>query len=214
VERIDVMAVTHADADHRGGAAAVLAAVEVGEVWVSPGFDGRARSALAARAAAAGARLRTRSAAADAYDVGDLRVRVLWPPAGPARAAPRNERSLVLAVEVAGRRLLLTGDVGRASESALLDGPAALDSDVLKVGHHGSAGGSSHRFLAAVGAEWALVSAGYPGRRGLPSPAALERLRASGARVGWTGRDGALLVGLGPELRVRAWRTGRAAQAD
>lgn len=207
VERLDALVVTHADLDHRGGAAAVLDALPVGELWVPHGFDPDLGSALARRARAHGARLCMRGADTPPQRLGDLEIEVLWPP--PEVAGPRNERSLVLRVAVAGRSLLLTGDAGRATEAALLARGARIRSDVLKVGHHGSDGGSDPAFLAAVRAALALVPAPFPGRRGLPAAPALARLEAAGARVTWTGRDGAVLVGLGSPLVLRTWRGSR-----
>ncbi|MGH0034758.1 MAG: DNA internalization-related competence protein ComEC/Rec2 [Myxococcota bacterium] len=211
VEGIDVLVLTHADLDHRGGAAAVLDALPVDELWLPSGFDAALRERLARRARSRGTRLRSVSAGDPRVRVGDLDVEVLWPRVGPS--GPRNERSLVLRVGVGERSVLLTGDAGRASERALLAAGRPLAADVLKVGHHGSAGGSDTAFLAAVRPALALVSAPYPGRRGLPSPPVLARLEAAGAEVLWTGRDGALLVELSDELEVRTWRVAEAPPA-
>jgi len=206
LRRLDVLVVSHADLDHRGGAPALIDHLEVGELWLpAAAADEPELRALARRARVRGTRVALRAAGEPRLEVGDLSVRVLWP--GRSAVGPRNERSLVLSVEVDGARILLTGDAGFETERALLRAGERLTADVLKVGHHGSAGSSGARFLAAVGPRIALVSARCPAGSGLPSPSTLRRLATSGAELGWTGRDGALLVGLGrhPQLlRQRA----------
>jgi competence protein ComEC len=209
VRRLDVLVLTHGDLDHRGGALRVLSAVDVGELWL-PRLE-RPDPALERIAGFASG---DRRGSADG-----LEVEVLWPPVPTPGAPPptpssgvagraRNERSLVLSVELAGLRALFMADVGAEVEATLARTRAdGLRSDVLKAGHHGSRHSSTDAFLAAVAPQIAIVSAPCLGARGLPSGEALQRLRASGARLGWTGRDGALLVtgrGAG-SLAMRYW---------
>lgn len=218
VTRLDVLAITHGDLDHRGGALRVLSAMKVNELWLpalsgkDPGLD-----ALAESAAANGVSVR-RVAAGERRTFGEaMAVDVLWPPApgsgdpSPGRGRSRNETSLVLRVDFADARMLLTGDVGAQVEAALLARPDALRSDVLKVAHHGSRQSSEARFLAAVAPRIAIVSAPCRASRGLPSPLALARLRDAGAALGWTGRDGALAleVASAPRLEMRYWGPAR-----
>jgi competence protein ComEC len=85
---------------------------------------------------------------------------------------------------------------------------------VVVVPHHGSATSSSPAFVAAVGARYAIVSAGHANRWGFPRPEVRERWEASGAIVIATGDAGAIRVELGPagvavaaerERRHRYW---------
>lgn len=205
-ERLDVLAVTHADADHAGGAAAILDAWPVGAVWLpagaegDPGFDG-----VRARARAQGVALRRISAATPPQQVGDLRVTPLAPAPGPSRLRG-NDGSLVLQVEVAGRRILLPGDLEAAGEAQLLRGAADLASDVLKLAHHGSRTSTTPRLLAGAAPRLAVVSAACGGRFAMPHPEIVARLEAAGVPWAWTGRDGALLVGLEGDFVLRRFR--------
>jgi len=217
VQRLDVLAVSHADLDHRGGVPSVLGSLPVGELWL-PAGGGRHPDLADVRAAArrAGVPWRERAAGDAAVRLGDLRVEILWPPrerrgeglatAAEGRAARRNDRSLVLRVAAGDRRVLLPGDLERSGEAALLAGGVDLRAEVLKLGHHGSADASSPEFLEAVAPRLAVVSAGCRTAAGLPSPRVLASLRGRGARVLWTGRDGAVLVPLSGPLAVRPWR--------
>jgi competence protein ComEC len=106
--------------------------------------------------------------------------------------------------------LLITGDIERRGESAVVAQPASLAADVVVVPHHGSATSSSLPFVTAVGARFAIVSAGYANRWGFPRPEVRERWRQSGAAVVATGDAGAVSVELGPTgITVSAERDGR-----
>jgi competence protein ComEC len=232
VERLDALVITHGDLDHRGGAARILAAMPVAELWL-PALErpDPALSVLAAEARRQGVHVRG-VGLGDRRESGDgFAVEVLWPPLparipsgraeergqrllGDARAAPgraRNEASIVLRATVEGRALLFMADAGTAVEQRLRAGGAPLRADLLKVGHHGSRQSSDARFLAAVGPQLSIVSAPCDGARGLPSPVALARLRASGSAIGWTGRDGAIAVTWAADgpLHVRTWGQAR-----
>ncbi len=103
-------------------------------------------------------------------------------------------------IDVRGRRVLLPGDIEAAAESALLAAGAELRADLLKLPHHGSRSSSTARFLEAVGATLAVASAPWQGRFGMPHAEVLERARGAHLTVWWTGRDGAVMVGLGEPL--------------
>lgn len=197
VGRLDLLVLSHGDLDHRGGAGAVLDALEVDEIWVPrPMIDAPVFAALRQQAASAGTRWRGLARGDARVRVGALDLEVLWPP-GDLGPASGNEASLVLRVGHGAAHVLLMGDAGYATERALLAAGASLRADVLKVGHHGSATASSAAFLRAVSPRWALVSAGCGVERALPHAASLARIEQLAERVLWTGRDGALRVGLG-----------------
>jgi competence protein ComEC len=203
VASLDLVVATHGDTDHQGGLRAVLREFPVSQLWLPPGGSlDPVFADLVAQARRRGVRIEERSGADAGVDLGDLHIVPLWPPSALRGSA--NDRSLVLRIDAAGLRVLLTGDLGGDAERALLDSGADLRSDVVKVGHHGSRASTSADFLQRVDARIALVSAPC-GRRALPSGETLERLRAAGEAVWWTGRDGALFVGLGPEPVVWGW---------
>jgi competence protein ComEC len=202
VRRIDLFVVSHGDLDHRGGAPAVLRSLEVGELWLPFGAGGDA-SFAALRDAARAARVRVveRGEGSPPWVRGDLAAIPLWPRRGSASLS-RNDRSLVVRVEVAGRRVLLPGDLEADGEAALLAAQADLRAEVLKLPHHGSRSSSTRAFLAAVGATVAISSAPCEGRFDMPHAEVVQRAHAHGLSLWWTGRDGAVRIGLGPRLHV------------
>ncbi len=81
--------------------------------------------------------------------------------------------------------------------AVLVASGADLRADVMSLPHHGSRTSSSGAFLRAVAPAIAVASAPCRGRFAMPHPAVLERAHAVDASVWWTGRDGAVLIGLG-----------------
>ena len=86
------------------------------------------------------------------------------------------------------------GDAEEETESALLQGGAALAADVLVVGHHGSGTGSGEAFLSAVSPRIAVISVGEDNNYNLPDTAVLTRLKALECAVYRTDLQGTVTV--------------------
>ena len=207
VRAIDLLVLTHAHPDHVGGAARLVRSFRVGEVWEGPApRRDRGYAELDRALHDAGVARRTVVRGAD-LDWDGVRIEVVGP-APPVRAPPvtRNDDSVVLRVGFGEARFLLTGDVEAAGEAALNPGGVS----VLKVAHHGSRTSSSAGLLEAARPALAVISAGVRNTFGHPSPEALDRLHAAGARVFRTDQDGTVtIVTDGPSLRVTSARSRR-----
>jgi competence protein ComEC len=196
VRRLDRLIVSHADNDHAGGAAAVLAAFPGADVLKGPDV-----AQLPGRTCERGER----------WDWDGVEFAILHP--GADFGARGNESSCVLKVSARGGSVLIAGDIEARGEGALVL-MGGIASDVVVVPHHGSATSSSQAFVDAVRPALALVSAGHANRWGFPRPAVRARWERAGARMAVTGDDGALTVlldGAGPVLipqrarRTRYW---------
>lgn len=190
--RIEAMVLSHAHRDHVGGAAAITAALPVG-VALEPGeaFVESTYHAWLETLASRGVRWRAVSAG-DEWHLDGVRFRVLHPPtAWPHAGDDLNEDSTILEVSWGAFRALLMGDAGVVAEAALAGRFGAAD--VLKVGHHGSRTASSAALLAEVRPQVAMISVGR-NRYGHPTPEAMSRLRAVGARIWRTDREGHITV--------------------
>ncbi len=191
ISRLEAAIVTHADLDHCQGLVDLAAYVPIDALWAPVGAQEAPCVTALAEATGLEARL---LAAGDRESVAGFAFVVLNPGRDPG-ASSGNAASLVLAVEAAERRLLLTADIDADSERRLAATfGSALRADLLKVSHHGSAGSSSAEFLDAVKPRLAVISAGGGNPYGHPAPEAVARLRSAGARVLRTDRDGAVGV--------------------
>jgi competence protein ComEC len=107
---------------------------------------------------------------------GSTTLTILFPERDPSMLES-NTSSIVARLVYGEAEFLLTGDSPDEIEEHLvyLDAPG-LQSDVLKLGHHGSRTSSSETFLRAVSPEYAIVSAGKDNRYGHPHTEVVERL--------------------------------------
>ncbi|MFA5028382.1 MAG: ComEC/Rec2 family competence protein, partial [Candidatus Methylomirabilota bacterium] len=214
IGRLDALVVSHAETDHAQGVAGVLDLMPVAEVWTGPPIEGSV-TAIWLEELLRQRRIPQRVLAADSppFRAGGAVVRILHPSApgvaGDAGARPgaANEASLVLRIELAERAILLTGDIGRDGEAALLAAGRSLRAQLLKVPHHGSRTSSSGAFLAAVDPDSAIVSVGYRNQFRHPHPEVVERIESRSVRLLRTDRDGAIEVEMsGAGLRIRGHR--------
>ncbi|HEV2540349.1 MAG TPA: DNA internalization-related competence protein ComEC/Rec2 [Frateuria sp.] len=193
IDTLDLLMVSHADNDHAGGTAAVVRAYP--EALRYAGEPQRMPVPMPA------------CQAGMEWTWDGVRFRVLSPVAG-ATARP-NDRSCVLAVDGAGGRLLLTGDISSGAEPAVIEAVGPARPTVLVVPHHGSRYSSDPAFIAALQPTLALVSAGWHNRFGHPHPLVLQRYRAAGVPLLNTAVRGAIQIDApadGPPVESASWR--------
>lgn len=158
IRRIDVLVSTHQHDDHAGGLAALIENFRPRQLWAGATPESEAWRALQEKAARTGAVVRNLRRSPP-FAFGGAAIEVLGPPPDYVpRSAPSNNDSLVLRLVHGAHSFLLTGDVERAMEFAMLDG--ARKADVLKVAHHGSRTSTTDVFLDTVQPAFALISAG------------------------------------------------------
>ena len=102
-----------------------------------------------------------------------------------------NDTSIVGALIHRENSFLFTGDIGKSVEYRLLfESPEQIDTDVLKVGHHGSKTSYSQEFLQFVSPDSAVIQVGAKNRYGHPTQGVLDRLAAMGSDTFRTDIDG------------------------
>ena len=180
---IDLVILTHPDADHITGLPEVLDRYRVGG-WLE---NGRAEEdavyKLCQHMVQEQAVQHHVARDGDRLDLGEgIILQVLHPPARlmQGTGSDSNNNSLVLRLDWEEAGFLLTGDLEAEGEDLLLKAGQPLAAGVLKVGHHGSGGSSTAGFLDAVAPHLAVVSVGAGNTFGHPAPEVLERLSAQG----------------------------------
>lgn len=203
VRRLAFVVATHADADHVGGLDAVIESFDVPLLLLGPGkADTLAWRELMDAAAARRVRVREVRAGDTLGGFGKAKVRFL----GPLPGQTGNNASIVMLIDYEEVEILLSGDIERDAEYRLLEENGALDIEVLKVAHHGSATSTTEAFLRAFRPELALISAGRNNRFGHPSSVVLDRLQHHGIAVARTDLHGSLrLITDGQRMRLEAF---------
>ena len=198
IDHIDLLVLTHFDADHVGAASAVIG--RVGAVLHGP-VDSEADRRLIEELEAGGARTFQASSGIRGA-LGGAFWQVLWPRKESAAFPAGNDASIV--VEFVGGgvpRSLFLGDLSATPQrmlSAQLHGTYA----VVKVSHHGSAD-QDPGLYGPLQPAVAIFSSGVDNDYGHPREEALSLLTAAGAHLLRTDRQGRMLIGLaGDELTV------------
>ncbi|MGX5731928.1 DNA internalization-related competence protein ComEC/Rec2 [Pseudoxanthomonas beigongshangi] len=209
VPRLDRVVVSHDDNDHVGGLASVLRTLPAGVAQAPPGQGAALEAALPAPRASQEVPVLRHCLAGERWEWDGVRFGFLHP--HPHFPNLGNESSCVLRIETDHGAALLTGDIGEVIERELVrKSPLQVRAEVVFAPHHGSAGSSDPRFVAATGARLVLVSSGHRNRFGHPRPQVVARWQAAGAEVVDTAGSGAVQVWLSPDgLALRERRHAR-----
>lgn len=206
VRRLAAFVLSHAHLDHGGGAPAVLEEIPA-ELILEPAEPVAEPRYLELLELAGERGMRWRPArAGDSLVVDGVRLTVLHPDTTWAGwRSDLNDDSVVLLVRFGSFQAVLAGDLGFRAESLLAGRVGRID--LLKVGHHGSAGSTGLPWLAELSPRAAVISVG-PNRYGHPAPAALARLADAGTEVWRTDRDGSIQVTVQETTMVLRGRRG------
>jgi len=196
VHHLDMLIMTHEDADHSGGLQAVVEQLPVKQFWfngtykpnrdIEKLFQTALDKHIPLLAAEAGSRIQI-----------DRRTALTWLHPFPAKSAQievqaeQNNASVVFLLEMEGTRWLFTGDMEKETENAVLQrlgasqppAAAAPPIDVLKVAHHGSRTSTTEAWLDYWRPRTAVISVGATNSYGHPSPDVLTRLGQNGINV-------------------------------
>jgi competence protein ComEC len=190
--RLDLVLLTHPQADHAGGLPAVLEQYDVATVLSGSGRSssgvGRSWDRMLA---ATGIPVEIAKRGQVIQLGGGAELTVLNPESNTANPSA-NDSSVVVRLSYGSFSMLLTGDIGEDGEGALMRTGTRLEATVLKVAHHGSRTSTSSEFLHRVNPSIALISAGKDNAFGHPTPEVLERL--SGRQVLRTDERGDITV--------------------
>ena len=192
ITNLAAVVASHDNLDHVGGMPSVLAKHPVAKRYSSAGF-------YAASEPCAGG---------SGWLWDSVRFSFLLPE--PGNLGTDNNDSCVLKIESNFGSALLTGDIEREAEDALLN--VALDQirgvDVLLVPHHGSRTSSTENFIQTIHPDLAVVSAGYLNRFKHPHPQVVKRYAAHKIPLLNTASSGWISIDFDQQgVNATAWRS-------
>ena len=175
ISRLDRMIISHADADHAGGMNSILEKLTVDKLLVGE---------------------KTILEGADCHTEESWRwknVQFSFLAHLPNRFYKGNSASCVLQVDVGDNKILLTGDIEKNSEKALLiNGLGHFD--IIVAPHHGSLTSSTIEFVTETSPNIAIFSTGYANRWQFPKSEVVQRYSDIGADIQITHKQGAIIV--------------------
>lgn len=189
ISKIDQLVISNGDADHAGGAPALVDGIEV--VTVMSGEPARLKK-LPAEFCQAGVE----------WQWDGVIFSILHPHKNSLFSG--NDLSCVIHISNGAASLLLTGDIEAMAERRLLtEIPERLNVDIVQVAHHGSKTSSIEAFVSRVSAKYAVVSAGYRNRFSFPKAEVKQRWLLSGATFLNTASSGAIHFEIAKDGKIR-----------
>lgn len=202
IARLDDIVVTHDDADHYNGIAAIIRRFRPKRLWLphrdsaKPGFTALVQLADLTDVAVL-------IPEADALDGdADRQLSFIGLAAGQSfdqhktssNLGSEDDHGLIVRVEADGLSALLPGDISRTRELELVEARQIVQADLLLSPHHGSSTSNSEQFLAAVAPRYMIVSSGDQTGRLFPSPQTRATAQRLGIEVLSTAEDGTIMV--------------------
>jgi competence protein ComEC len=219
IRKVDYIVLSHPHSDHFGGLIYIIDNFDVGEIWSN------GRSSLEAEDLFR--KIREKNISYSILSRGDLlegekyKIHVFHPYHEFYAGSPRgelsnqNSDSLVLRIESDNTSLLFTGDIEMEAEDNLLHLGKWLESDIIKVPHHGSSTSNSGEFIRAVSPDTAVASAGRNNPFKHPHQETLWRYRDEGVRLLRTDIDGAVtIISGGDTYELKTYEDSRFKKVD
>ena len=197
IERVDLLVLTHWDADHVGGVDAVVGRVDT--VIHGP-LDGDRSGRVLGPLTRGGAEA-VEVVAGHRGELGDARWRALWPKPG---APPGNDASVVIDLDAPGYRAVFLGDLGEEAQTRLLRTADLGPVDLVKVAHHGSAD-QSEQIYRELTATVGVIGVGADNGYGHPTDRLLGLLAAAGTVAVRTDRSGTVVLSAVDGGGFRLW---------
>lgn len=162
IYKLDYLITTHDDFDHSGAATSLIANFRVEQT-----ID---------------------KATSFPLSLGDLVIENL----NSIYGSDANDNSLVLTLLLLNKRWLLMGDASKAVEERLIEKFPNLDTDYLKIGHHGSNSSTGEKFIRKVSPSEAIISVGRHNYYGHPHQEVIALLNRYGVRIRRTDLEGTI----------------------
>lgn len=177
---LDLLILTHFDADHVNGVTELMTRLDVGTLVIPKPEDGDNIYYNEILDMAEDTNVRVCYAQEDmVFHLGSATVTVY----SPVAEGSSNDSGLSVLATCGDFDLLVTGDMNAAAERRLVKLKELPDVEVIIVGHHGSKYSSSEQLLETVKAEVAIVSAGAGNNYGHPHEEILGRLEEYGSQI-------------------------------
>lgn len=193
--QLDVLVLTHPDADHISGLVGVLEnypvklAALTGQVHPTKIYE-RLLTNIRDKSISA---LPVRTGTAIPFDPA-VKLEVLSPDESFVESDDTNDASIVIKLTYGQTSFLLTGDAESAANQAMLGHGFDVRATVLKLGHHGSRTSTNENWLRAVQPQLGIISAGAGNSYGHPHPEVIAALNNLGIQYIRTDDHGTITI--------------------
>lgn len=209
-KKIEIVAVTHPEADHMTGIVSVVEKYQIGWFLIGPeGNDSAIFAELSSKLKERSPKLTIKNPyLGDEIKLGTITLKTLWPEkrwvaeqlpeenvnspfvlGAKTTNSKLNDFSLVFLLEYKGKKALLMGDADSRVQDKIMQGNTLASVEILKFPHHGSKTGITKEFLEKIRPKISVISVGR-NSYGHPTSEALDLLKRSGIQVRRTDLEG------------------------
>ena len=194
IKKLDLVIATHPDLDHIGGLIAVLKKYPVG-LFLDSGTIATTQTYEDLLKIIEKKKIKYKIAKPGKLEIDpEIELEVLSP-IDPSFINNPNENSSVIRLSYGKISFLLTGDIGNIAEACYVEKYGNnLNSNILKLAHHGSNSSSSQHFLDHVQPEIAIISCGRNNPFGHPAKDILQRIENINIPIYRTDKSGAISI--------------------
>ena len=187
VNSVNLVILTHPDADHVGGTGAIIRKFPNAKVAISHCYDENAEMLADLRKWGLESSRVWWLDAAQSVKIGDFQLDIRCPQV--PKTAPSNNGSVFVKVSDDHASAVLTGDAPIESENLMLR-EEDWRAEVMKAGHHGSRTSTGDLWLSTVQPRFVVVSCGLENSYGHPHRAVVDKVIKAGATLCRTDKDG------------------------
>ncbi len=191
---IDTILGTHPDKDHIGGLVDVLKRYTVSQIITTENTGETMVASTFQKGLVQEGATVTMARTGQVYQLGASTTLTIFAPANNPAMLESNTASIVVKLTYGEVDFMLTGDAPSSIEEYLVTTYGdKLQSEVLKLGHHGSKTSTSENFINTVAPRYAVVSAGKDNSYGHPHATVVETVKNQGATLVSTADSGSVM---------------------
>ena len=205
--QIEGLILTHFDEDHVGGLYYILNEIKVKKVCISKQYESTENYKKFLKIA------KEKNIEVIVLKINDIleiekdvKFQVLFPEENLIQENSTNNNALVIKLIYRDFKMLFTGDIEKIAEQKMVNlykNTNILESDILKVAHHGSKTSTTQEFLNLVNPKIALIGVGEDNRFGHPSNEVVNLLESINAKVYRTDQNGEISIVVNNQGKIK-----------
>lgn len=193
IDNIDALFLTHPDSDHIGGAKVIIKNFGITRLIVTEQFKDDEAGIEILKIAEQNKIPIIFAKKGMCFFLGETKMQILNPDE-TIKDLSDNDNSIVIRLSYKDIDILFMGDSEKTSEKNIMNSNYEVESEILKVAHHGSVNATSTEFLAAAKPKIAIISVGKKNPYNHPSPKVIENLEKSNIQIFRTDDNGSIQV--------------------